>query len=225
MENSINYIAAQKKCPRCQEVKDVSQFYKCNTYGVKSYCIPCELQYKKEKRKNSDHNLKIRERRKNDPEFRERMRAHSTASRKKTYCPEKARKYRIAYIEKNKERVTSYRKKYESKKKNDPVYKIARACKSRLHDILKYKRLKKTRKTAQALGCDWETLKIHLESQFTEGMSWDNFGLNGWHIDHIIPLSSAKTEEDVYKLSHYTNLQPLWAIDNIRKKDKILEVA
>ena len=51
-------------------------------------------------------------------------------------------------------------------------------------------------------------------------MSWDNYG--DWHIDHIIPLSSAKTEEEIYKLAHYTNLQPLWAEDNIKKSNKIL---
>lgn len=52
-------------------------------------------------------------------------------------------------------------------------------------------------------------------------MSWENHGLFGWHIDHKIPLSSAKDEEELKKLCHYTNLQPLWAIDNIKKRDKI----
>jgi hypothetical protein len=58
-----------------------------------------------------------------------------------------------------------------------------------------------------------------LEKQFVVGMSWDN--RNKWHIDHIIPLSSAKTEEEIYKLAHYTNLQPLWAEDNLSKGDTI----
>jgi hypothetical protein len=53
-------------------------------------------------------------------------------------------------------------------------------------------------------------------------MSWDNYGFYGWHIDHVIPLSSAKTEEEVYKLCHYTNLQPLWAEDNLKKGSKII---
>jgi hypothetical protein len=53
-------------------------------------------------------------------------------------------------------------------------------------------------------------------------MTWDNYGVGGWEIDHIIPLASAKTEEEVYKLCHYTNLQPLWANENFKKGKKII---
>jgi len=52
-------------------------------------------------------------------------------------------------------------------------------------------------------------------------MCWENYGLNGWHIDHIIPLISAKTEEEIYKLCHFTNLQPLWWYENLEKRNKI----
>ena len=55
-----------------------------------------------------------------------------------------------------------------------------------------------------------------------DGMSWDNYGRDGWHIDHIIPLSSTKIKEEIIKLNHYTNLQPLWATDNLKKGSKIL---
>ena len=60
-----------------------------------------------------------------------------------------------------------------------------------------------------------EELKIHLEKQFKPGMSWDN--RKEWHIDHIVPLASAKDEETMNKLCHYTNLQPLWAEENLSK--------
>ena len=63
-------------------------------------------------------------------------------------------------------------------------------------------------------------IKIWIESKWLEGMSWDNHTVNGWHIDHVIPLASAKTEEEIYKLNHYTNLQPLWWYDNLSKGKK-----
>lgn len=69
------------------------------------------------------------------------------------------------------------------------------------------------------VGCSFKELMVHIEKQFTEGMTWGNHGK--WHVDHIIPLSSAHTEKEIYKLCHYTNLQPLWAFDNLSKNDKM----
>ena len=67
------------------------------------------------------------------------------------------------------------------------------------------------------VGMDWPSLKEHLENQFTESMTWDNYG--EWHIDHIQPLSKFNLSDDkqLNIACHYTNLQPLWAEDNIRK--------
>ena len=91
----------------------------------------------------------------------------------------------------------------------------------RVKNFLKSKNINKTNKTFNIVGCSPELLKEHLEKQFTESMSWDNHGKFGWHIDHIIPLSSAKNEEEIYKLCHYTNLQPLWWKENLSKGVKI----
>jgi hypothetical protein len=81
----------------------------------------------------------------------------------------------------------------------------------------------KSMKTSDIIGCDWNTFKNHIESKFTEGMTWDNYGYYGWHYDHIIPISSAESEEDVIRLNHYTNFQPLWWDDNLQKSNKISE--
>jgi len=77
----------------------------------------------------------------------------------------------------------------------------------------------KTSKTQEILGVDYGGLIEYIQSKFQDGMSWDNRGL--WHIDHIIPLSSAKTKDELINLCHYTNLQPLWAEDNIKKSDEL----
>ena len=70
------------------------------------------------------------------------------------------------------------------------------------------------------MGCTPEELKRYLESKWLPGMTWKNHSLKGWHIDHIIPLDKAKNENDLKRLYHYTNLQPLWARENIIKSNK-----
>jgi len=85
---------------------------------------------------------------------------------------------------------------------------------------IRKKKFSKTSKTENILGCSFEEFFTHIESQFIDGMSWENRSL--WHIDHIIPLATAKTEEEILRLNHYTNLRPLWALDNLKKGSKIL---
>lgn len=72
------------------------------------------------------------------------------------------------------------------------------------------------------LGCSIQEFKIYIESKFLPGMTWDNWGINTWHLDHIISLSSfdLTIREELLKAVHYTNLQPLWAKDNIKKSNK-----
>jgi hypothetical protein len=78
---------------------------------------------------------------------------------------------------------------------------------------------KKTTKTYKMIGCTQSEFRLHIEKQFLKGMSWENRNL--WHIDHIVPMSTAKTLDDVWKLNHFTNLKPLWAKDNLSKKNNI----
>lgn len=105
------------------------------------------------------------------------------------------------------------------KRHTDLIYLLKGRVRSRLNNAMVRLMTSRGKPTQAILGCNWTTLKSHIESKFTNGMSWDN--RSSWHIDHIIPLSSASTEEELVKLCHYTNLQPLWALDNIRKSDKM----
>jgi transposase-like protein len=120
------------------------------------------------------------------------------------------------YIEENKERINKY---HNKRKQTDPLYKMRCNIRSLIANSMKNKGYTKSSRTYQILGCDFETFKKHIERQFTKGMNWNNHGK--WHYDHIIPISSAQTEEEVIKLNHYTNFQPLWAEDNIRKSNNI----
>ncbi len=98
---------------------------------------------------------------------------------------------------------------------SNPMHALACRCRIRLLAFLRSRGLRKNKKTAEFIGCSWELLRDHIARQFVGGMSWDNREL--WHVDHIIPLASAITEEDILELCHYTNLQPLWAADNLSK--------
>ena len=123
----------------------------------------------------------------------------------------------------NMDKVRGYRRKMKSKRKEtDILYKLKENLRSRYSISLKVKSFNKCSKFKEYIGCELETLKSHLESLFTDDMTWDNYGLKGWHIDHIKPLDSAKTESELVPLLHYTNLQPLWAIDNYKKKNLCL---
>jgi hypothetical protein len=136
------------------------------------------------------------------------------------------------YYLKNLNRIKKYRKDNKDKLKSsweykrergkiDKVFRLSLGLRGRLRQKIKSKNWGKKSSFSRAIGCTLEKLKEHIEKQFTEGMNWDNWGYYGWHIDHIIPLSSAKTVSELYKLCHYTNLQPLWAKENIKKSNKI----
>ena len=127
---------------------------------------------------------------------------------------------------KNKDRLREYKRNWKiNRKKSDPLFKFD--CNIRKSITKSFKKgtnqFKKNAKTEDILGCTIYEFSKYIESKFLDGMTLDNHGLYGWHLDHIIPLSTAKTEEDVISLNHYTNFQPLWAKDNLNKSDKIIE--
>ena len=134
---------------------------------------------------------------------------------------EQQKVYKQKYYLENKEKIRETRL---NKSKNNINYRLAHNLRTRLAMFLKAQNTMKINKTMVYVGCTKEELKKHIENQFVDGMSWDNYGRTTWHIDHIIPLSifDLTVEENIHKVMHYTNLQPLWASDNIRKGNKIL---
>lgn len=113
------------------------------------------------------------------------------------------------------------RKRRLERRKADPLFALKTSVRSAVTKAFKNKGYSKTSQAGTILGCDWNQLKHHIESQFTNGMNWDN--RHKWHIDHIIPLASAQSKEDVERLNHYSNLRPLWSIDNLKKGAKTTE--
>lgn len=188
-------------CKTCGEEKDCELFHKRPEVpsGRRRDCIDCM------RKKSNKHYY----------ENKEQILASINKERKKAYDL----KYSKEYIKKNLSKVRAYQRKYYHEKKLIPINRLINNVRSRIRISFQVSRWNKNNKTKDILGCDYQTLFDHINSKFTEGMSWDRIG-NEIHIDHIIPLSSAKTEEDVIRLNHYTNLQPLWASDNLKKGSK-----
>lgn len=113
--------------------------------------------------------------------------------------------------------------KREQRIKKQPITKFANSIRRLIYNSSKRgtKKFSKNAKTEQILGCTIEEFMCYIAAQFKKGMSFDNHG--AWHLDHIIPLASAETKEEILKLNHYTNFQPLWAKENISKGAKIIE--
>jgi hypothetical protein len=127
------------------------------------------------------------------------------------------------YVENNKDIVRHRRNKYERRKTKDDIqFRISKNLRRRLRNTLNNKT--KSGSAVKDLGCSIESFKTYLEIKFQPGMTWNNYGMYGWHIDHIKPLSSFDLSDrnQFLEACHYTNLQPLWAQDNLTKSNKLI---
>jgi hypothetical protein len=189
----------RKKCSKCQIEKEIFNFRKDKTKpdGYYSSCKECKLEYMR----NNKERVNLSAKKLRD--------LNKVKNPEKFYSDNNKRGKR--YTEKNKEKLKLKRQNID--------YRLRSSLRSRILNFLKSVNTKKTNKTLEIVGCTPQFLKEYLEKQFTHGMSWSNYG--EWHIDHIIPLSSTKNKEEIYKLCHYSNLQPLWAKDNLIKSNKV----
>ena len=221
-----------KICCRCNLDKELTNFgkHKRSKDGFRYECNDCRsLESKKYREENPEKIINIRKKSYNLNKEKVLNRSklwynlniekvNETRKKWKSNNIEKYDSYMKTWRSKNRELINTYR---NIRKLSNPLFKITENCRGRIKEILSVSSINKKTKTFDIIGCSPEFLKNHLENQFTEGMSWNNYGYYGWHIDHIIPLSSAKTEEEIYKLCHYTNLQPLWGKDNLVKGSKL----
>jgi len=190
----------------------------------------CKELSKKSAKKNKERRLEATKKWKNENKEKvssynkeyakknaERIAANRKVHNEKTKDARK--EVRKIWLEKNKESVCEYRRVYSFERyKNDPIYKLKLAQRNRIRVGLKKE--KKSAHTCDLLGCSFEFLKSYIEQKFVDGMDWSNMGK--WHIDHIVPLAAfdLSIEENQKIAFHYTNLQPLWAEDNLKKGAK-----
>lgn len=194
-----------KKCSKCNIDKDLEKFSKNKQCvgGLHTICKDCIKEYNKKYYKSNATKIKY------------------TSSIYRENNKEVIKTYKKLYQQENKDKINLYKRKWSKHKlKTDPLYKLQRTLRRRVSLSLKSGGYSSVKGKSKLLGCTLQQARLHIEKLFAEGMSWANHG--EWHIDHIIPLSSAKTKEEVVDLCHYTNLQPLWALDNLKKSNKIL---
>jgi hypothetical protein len=180
-----------KVCYVCNIEKHIDDFYAHK--GMKDGRLNiCKECNKKRSRKNHNDNREDRNKKRNDRYY-------------------KNKKKHIA-------NCVSYRR---NLRRSNPLVRAMDATRKRIWEACKTRSFPKNKKTNEFLGCDWETFKNHIECQFVDGMSWNNYG--AWHVDHIKPLKLADTMEKIIELTNYKNLQPLWAEDNLKKGAKIMD--
>lgn len=209
-----------KKCSKCLIEQDLNCFYKDNNSadGVHSWCKKCKKISRQlwrldpgNQKKDRVTAKRFRDNHPQDGKNRYRQKHQSDS----TYFARLAKESR----QRRGEDYLRYRREYDKhQRKTNPLYKIRRVCSNRIVSAIHRLGFKKQSTTAKMLGCEWLTLKEHLESKFQPGMTWDNYG--EWEIDHITPCCSAATLEELEKLQHFTNLQPLWLEDHRQKTIK-----
>lgn len=233
-----------KKCSKCKQEKELNNFGKdkkqCD--GFNRVCKQCRQSFSKEHSKrlyeknkiwNQNNVDKIKEYQK---EYQKEYRKEYGKEYRKEYYDnnaEKLRNKRKEHYYNNKEKTLLTNNSYRNKRKqSDPLFKLSVSLRSMISTTIKKNGYKKLSKTELILGCSFEHLKQYLESHFEHWMNWNNYGnpkdgileLNkSWDIDHIVPLSSALNENELLKLNHYTNLQPLCSkINRDIKRDKLI---
>tara|TARA_R110000765_G_C18808726_1_gene594427 strand:- start:195 stop:836 length:642 start_codon:yes stop_codon:yes gene_type:complete len=206
-------------CQKCNKKLSLNKFHKCKAHstGYRQSCKECRKPESKSRYEvKSEHiKAKVSEYREDNPHVNKEY-----YSENKEYF-EKYRKVNKAHYKQwrtdNREKLNEYRR---EKIKNDPSFKVACNLRKRLNSAVSDQTTSKKKSTMALLGCELTLFLDHIEKLFTHDMTWGNYG--EWHLDHITPcasfdLTKQKAQEECF---HYTNLQPLWAIDNLIKGDR-----
>lgn len=252
MNQQIQQLEVNKKiCTICHEEKPIESFVRDShkKSGYRSFCRDCLKEKNRLYRLKNKHKLYENHKKwveKNKKYVREYDKAHNLGFVNSNFSKKKDKKefkiktkeerslYYAKYYANNRkkwnERTKKYNKEHRKERllyvkelmKRNPNYKIACRLRSRIRFALN--KNKKSYTTEKLIGCSFDFLRQYLESKFQHGMTWKNYGVDGWHIDHIIPCASfdLSLEENQRKCFHYTNLQPLWAKDNLSKGKKII---
>jgi len=206
----------EKVCNICKVLKPFKKFYvrKDSKDGLRNDCIICHRENKRIYGiKNCDHRREyMRQFRINNPDYQ-----NSWIQNNREQYLWNSKKWKIENPEKDKIHKRNTRKK---RLENDPTFRLKENIRRLILLSFSKKGYSKSSKTNEILGINYEGFIKHIESQFTDGMTWENKGR--WELDHKVPVSLGKTMEEITKLNHYSNFQPLWREDNMKKSNKLI---
>lgn len=196
--------------------------------GCRGRCVECTDTHRKKYRE--DNPERVREKRlAYDKKNREVRNEQARAWQKKN--PEKVKAALRRWHANNQEQQRAYqrgrkdqrnesnRRRRRERHASDPVFAMQNLARARVYSAFRRIGYRKDSPTSQLIGCSWPELKRHIEKQFLRGMTWANRG-TAWHVDHIQAIGEATTAEEIAALCHFTNLRPLWALDNWKKNAK-----
>lgn len=229
----------EKVCSRCNESKPIEKFgrrkqSKDGYYGLCKLCRNSDTKKSKENKNYTDNEKLLEKERKRNYYINNKQDILKKCKEYRDNNKDSAKEYKSMYYTKNRERLINYSSNYHMNRiKSDKLYKFSSNIRSLIRNSLKYKGYKKNTKTEQILGIDILGFFKYIESKFEPWMNWENYGnFDGnigkefnysWSIDHKIPIHTAKNEEDIILLNHYTNLQPLCSRINMYIKSGRLD--
>lgn len=204
-----------KKCIKCLIEKSLSEFHK-KSDSKDGKCPLCKICNGAKTKQWKQDNLEQYKKTYESWRSIHRPRKKIVDANYRVNNIERIKKEKARYYQKHKQEINI---KVKTKLQTNPIYKLRHSLRTRLKDSLR--RGTKSGSFVRDLGCSVHELKQYLESKFKSGMTWENHG--DWHIDHIKPLSSFDlTDRDQFlQACHYTNLQPLWAEENLKKGNKL----
>lgn len=219
----MNDIIVTKLCTKCKQEKPVGEFYLCGGH-YSSRCKKCFGEYQKNNPNRKASINKYSESHREQTNHRQRKTYNTDLEKSREYCRIKSKRLRKENPDHYRKYSTEFNIKRYHKNKNNPSYYITKTLRNRFLCAVT-KEYKKT-SCLTLLGCSIDEFRLYFEKLFTNGMTWNNHGVHGWHIDHIAPCSSFDLTdiEQQKKCFHYTNLQPLWWYDNLSKRDRIIPI-
>lgn len=238
-DEKVGTMETLKTCKKCGNTLPLNSthfpIHKGCKDGFRSTCKECQKKYRAENYQKNKERAALQSKKryeekreeilKQQKEYYKKNKDKVLAKNKRwnEEFKEEREAYLKQYYQENKVKYRKRSRDWHRKFRKTPKGRLVNTLRARLSSVTRG--LKNEETTKSLIGCSYEEFKHHIERQFQDGMTWDNYGVHGWHVDHIIPITKfdLSQEEHIKKCFHYSNLQPLWAKQNWSKSNKSMQ--